>query len=223
METTMIPTASPFSLHHGNCIDILKQLPDTSVDMVLTDPPYVCHYRDRAGRTVANDNVADWITPAFAEVARVMKPDTVCVSFYGWTAVEHFMAAWRAAGLVPIGHIVWAKEYASKTGYLASKHEQAFLLAKGNPPRPEKPLPDVLRWKYSGNPLHPTQKAVEVLEPIINAFTKPGALILDPFMGSGSTGAAAARTKRCFTGIELERSHYDTALHRLRHAANFAA
>jgi site-specific DNA-methyltransferase (adenine-specific) len=42
-----------------------------------------------------------------------------------------------------------------------------------------------------------------VLEPIINALTKPGAMILDPFMGSGSTRAAAARTKRCFTGIEL--------------------
>jgi hypothetical protein len=38
---------NPFTLHHGNCIDILKQLPDASVDMVLTDPPYVCHYRDR--------------------------------------------------------------------------------------------------------------------------------------------------------------------------------
>ncbi len=87
---------SPFSLHHGNCIDILKQLPAASVDMVLTDPPYVCHYRDRSGRTVANDNVADWIAPAFAEVARVMKQDTVCVSFYGWTAVEHFMAGCRA-------------------------------------------------------------------------------------------------------------------------------
>jgi adenine-specific DNA-methyltransferase len=114
---------STFSLHHGDCIDVLKTLPDNSFDMMLTDPPCACHYRDRSGRKVANDNCVDWITPAFAEVARVMKPNTVCVSFYGWSAVEHFMTAWREAGLTPIGHIVWAKDYASKTGFLAAKHE----------------------------------------------------------------------------------------------------
>ncbi|MGE4045270.1 MAG: DNA methyltransferase [Acetobacteraceae bacterium] len=209
---------SALSLHHGDCIDILKSFAADSIDLVLTDPPYVCRYRDGTGRTVANDNRSDWIAPAFREIARVMRPDTLCISFYGWTAVEHFIHAWRAAGLAPVGHIVWPKEYASSRGFLAARHEQAFLLAKGHPPKPGNPPSDVQRWRYSGNPLHPTQKDVRILEPLIAAFSKPGDLVLDPFMGSGSTGAAAATNKRRFVGIELERQHYDTAAHRLRHA-----
>ena len=58
---------------HGDCIRHLKSLPDRAVDLVLTDPPYLCRYRARDGRTVANDDNDNWLHPAFAEVARVMK------------------------------------------------------------------------------------------------------------------------------------------------------
>lgn len=184
----------------------------------MTDPHYICRFRDRSGRVVANDDSAHWIAPAFEQVARVMKPDTFCVNFYGWSHVEHFMTAWKAAGLVPVGHIVWEKGYESRCGFLGARHEQAYLLAKGRPPKPDAPLPDVLRWKYSGNPQHPTQKAVEILTPLIEAFSMPRAVVLDPFMGSGSTGVAAAWVKRRFIGIELERQHYDTATQRVCNA-----
>ena len=156
--------------------------------------------------------------PAFEQVARVMKPNTFCVSFYGWSHVEHFMTAWKAAGLVPVGHIVWEKGYKSRRGFLGARHEQAYLLAKGRPPKPDAPLPDVLCWKYSGNPQHPTQKAVEILTPLIKAFSMPGAVVFNPFMRHGSTGVAAARVKRRIIGIELERQHYDTATQRVCNA-----
>lgn len=77
-------------LLHGDCIDVLAEMPDHIVDFVLTDPPYLVNYRDRDGRSIANDVHDDWLTPAFAEVARVMKPDTLCVSFYGWTKTDRF-------------------------------------------------------------------------------------------------------------------------------------
>lgn len=66
----------------------------------------------------------------------------LCVGFYGWTATAEFMDAWKRTGLKPVGHMVWHKNYASRVGFVAARHEQAFLLAKGNPPRPENPLPD---------------------------------------------------------------------------------
>lgn len=206
---------SRFSLHHGDCTAILATLPEGSVDLVVTDPPYVCRYRDRAGRVVANDNHAEWIGPAFREIARVMKPDTFCVSFYGWQHVERFMLAWKTAGLTPVGHLVWAKEYASRSGFLAAHHEQAFLLAKGNPPRPAVRLPDVLPWTYSGNVNHPTEKAEAIIRPIVEAFSERGATVLDPFMGSGTTGLACARLDRHFVGIELDETHHRTAERRI--------
>ncbi|MEJ0052064.1 MAG: hypothetical protein WDN02_12800 [Methylovirgula sp.] len=70
--------------------------------------------------------------PAFAEISRVVKPSTFCVSFYGWNAVEAFAEAWRLAGLGIVGHIVFAKPYPSSTRVLQHQHENAFLLAKGD-------------------------------------------------------------------------------------------
>ena len=209
---------SRFSLHHGDCTAILATLPEGSVDLVVTDPPYVCRYRDRSGRSVANDNHAEWIGPAFREIARVMKPDTFCVSFYGWQHVERFMLAWKAAGLMPVGHLVWAKDYASRRGFLAAHHEQAFLLAKGNPPRPATVLPDVQPWTYTGNRHHPTEKAEAVIRPLIAAFSERGGLVLDPFMGSGTTGVVSAQLDRRFIGIELDEEHHRTAERRIADA-----
>lgn len=209
---------SRFSLHHGECAAVLATLPSGSVDLVVTDPPYICRYRDRSGRTVANDNHSAWLAPAFREIARVMKQDTLCVSFYGWQHIDRFMLAWKAAGLTPVGHLVWAKDYTSRRGFLAARHEAAFLLAKGRPPRPATALPDVQPWVYSGNRHHPTEKAESVLRPLIEAFSMRGDLVLDPFAGSGSTGLACARLDRRFVGVELDAEHYRTAERRLAEA-----
>ena len=119
-----------------------------------------------------------------------MKPDSLCVSFYGWHVVDQFMAAWRAAGLRPVAHLVFPKRYASRTVTFEARHEQAYVLAKGSP-KVAQPIPDVLPWAYTGNRLHPTQKPVEALRPIIAALTRPGDIVLDPFAGSGSTLVAA--------------------------------
>ena len=198
-------------LIQGDCVDALTALQSGSVDLVVTDPPYVARYRDRSGRCVAFDDRADWIRPAFDQIARVMRQDSLCVSFYGWTAITEFMTAWKTAGLKPVGHLVWHKSYASRVGFVAARHEQAFLLAKGNPPRPSTILPDVLPWTYTGNQLHPTQKAVEVIQPLIEAFSSPGETVLDPFMGSGTAGVAASQAGRRFIGIELDPGHFETA------------
>jgi hypothetical protein len=69
---------------------------------VLTDP-YVCAYRDRTGRTVANDRSSDWIAPAFAEIYRAMKPDSLCVNFYGWGAADAFPTGVESSGIPHYG------------------------------------------------------------------------------------------------------------------------
>ncbi len=68
---------------------------------------------------------------------------------------------------------------------------------------------------YSGNKLHPTQKPVEALLPLIGAFSQKGDLVLDLFCGSGSTLLAAQRLNRRYLGIELDTSHHSTATRRL--------
>lgn len=203
------------TLIHGDCLAVLPTLAPGSADFALTDPPYLVNFRDRSGRTIANDKTGEWLVPAFAGIHRALKRDALCVSFYGWNKVDEFFAAWKAAGFRVVGHLVFAKQYASKARFVKYQHESAYLLAKGNPSLPAVPAPDVLPWKYTGNRLHPTQKPVDSLVPLIRAFTQPGEVVLDPFAGSGSTLAAAVACGRSYVGIELDAGYHAAAAARL--------
>jgi DNA modification methylase len=107
------------SIMQGDCIQVMRQMPVNSVDFILTDPPYLVNYRDRSGRSIQNDVNADWLKPAMREAYRVLKMNRVAVMFYGWTKVDTFFAAWKEAGFQPVGHIVFRKNYSSKSRFLS--------------------------------------------------------------------------------------------------------
>jgi len=219
MATTTTATAqqSQFTnqILHGDCIEIMKQMPANSVDFVLTDPPYLVNYRDRSGRSIQNDVDESWLKPAMTQAYHVLKQDRVAVMFYGWTKIDKFFEAWISAGFQPVGHIVFRKSYSSKSRFLRYQHEQAFLLAKGRPPLPEQPLGDVIDMPYSGNKFHPTQKPIPVLASLIRSFSLRGEIVLDPFAGSGSTCAAALLANRKYIGAELDDTYHQLAIERL--------
>lgn len=200
---------------HGDCIAVMRQLPVACIDLIVTDPPYLVNYCDRTGRSIQNDRNAGWLRPAFREACRVLKPNAFRVSFYGWNKVDRFMDAWRNAGFYAVGHLVFRKSYASSARFVRYEHEQAYLLAKGKPALPEHPIADVIDMPYSGNRLHPTEKPVKALLPLIEAFSKEGGLVLDPFCGSGSTLVAARKVNRRYLGIELDSAYCATAARRL--------
>ncbi len=201
-------------IHLGDCTQIMRLIPDSSVDLIVTDPPYLVNYRSRDGRTIAGDVNGDWLKPACAEMFRVLRHNRFVISFYGWNHADKFITAWRAAGFRIVGHFVFAKHYASRRGFTEARHECAYLLAKGNPQTPAHALPDVMPWgKYTGNRLHPTQKPLEILRPLIKSFSDIGDVVLDPFAGSGSTLLAARQLHRSWIGIEMDATYH-------RHAAN---
>jgi DNA modification methylase len=208
------------SVMHGDCVAFMRRMESESTDFILTDPPYITRYRSCDGRTVINDDNARWLRPAFTQMYRLLKNGSFCVSFYGWNNADLFISAWRAAGFRIVGHIVFRKRYASSARFLRYQHEQAYLLAKGDVTLPESPLPDVIDFPYTGNRLHPTQKPIEALRPLVRAFCKPRGTALDPFWGSGSTLVAAKDLGCNFIGIELDDAHHLTALRRLRDGQN---
>lgn len=203
-------------IHHGDCLHVLPTLASGSADFILTDPPYITRYKSRDGRCVPNDDNDAWLKPAFAEMYRVLAPDSFCVSFYGWPCADRFMAAWRAAGFRIVGHFVFPKSYSSARRFLCYQHECAYLLAKGDPQPPKAPVADVIQWRYTGNRLHPTQKPLCILTPLIEAFTAGNGLVLDPFAGSGSTLLAARSLGRRYIGIELDEGYHAIASKRLK-------
>ncbi len=202
------PSAPSNAVLRGDCISIMRSLPANSIDFILTDPPYLVRYQDREGRSIQNDSNSDWLMPAFAEAYRILKQDRLMIAFYGWTQVDKFLHAWRSAGFHIVGHLVFRKQYASKSRFLKYQHEQAYLLAKGNPALPANPIADVIDMPYSGNKLHPTQKPVAALKPLIEAFTQERELVLDPFCGSGSTLLAAKNLNRRYLGIEVDPQYH---------------
>ncbi len=204
VTTSQVQVQRSNQILNGDCIELIQQMHSNSVDFILTDPPYLVNYRDRAGRSIQNDANSEWLTPAMKEAYRVLKQDRLAIIFYGWTRVDEFFAAWRDAGFVPVGHVVFRKEYNSKKRFLSYHHEQAYLLAKGRPPLPKRPLADVIAMPYRGNKFHPTQKSITALTPLIRSFSLPGKLVLDCFAGSGSTCAAAMLRARRYLGIELD-------------------
>jgi len=193
----------------------MRTMPSESVDLVLTDPPYLVKYLPRDGRRCINDDNDEWLWPAFQELYRVLKPNRFCACFYGWPWIERFMQVWKQAGFRPVSHLTWVKQHCSRDGYTRSYHEVGFLLAKGKPPKPAQTPSDVLPWEYTGNDLHPNQKPIIGITPLIEAYSKAGDIILDPFAGSGTTALAAKARHRRFILIEQVWQHVQLARQRL--------
>ncbi|MFT9113843.1 MAG: DNA methyltransferase [Acetobacter malorum] len=215
-------TAADFrsTILNGDSVELMRQMPRNAVDFILTDPPYLVNYQGRDGRKVRNDDNARWLRPAVNQMHRVLKWAGLAVSFYGWNKIDLFAEAWKAAGFRMVGHIVFRKSNASSSGFLRYEHESAYLLAKGNAKRSGQPVPDVIDMPYNGNKLHPTQKPVAALLPLVDTFCPIGGLVLDPFCGSGSTLVAAQHLGRDWLGMELDAEHAATATRRLAwHAA----
>lgn len=188
----------------GDCVEIPKGLPSNSVDFVLTDPPYLGSYKDCDGRTLANDRNPEAVVAAYPELFRVLKPDSSCVTFYGYPKLGAFGHACAQAGFDLVDISCGQTCTVCSSRYVGVAHESAYVLAKGRPRKPTRPLTDVQPWEYTGNKKHPTEKALSVLEPLIRSFSRPEALILHAFAGSGSALIAAALRGRRYLGIELE-------------------
>ena len=206
------------TIHHGDCLEVLTTLPSESIDFVLTDPPYLVGYQgrwDSDHKVIVGDDNPDWLRPAFSEIWRVMKPDTCCVSFYGWPHVDTFLGIWKEIGFRPVSHLAFVKRQWGLGRFTRSGHETAFLLAKGRPRTPAVAISDVFDWHRDEITFHPNQKPLASLASILHTFCPAVGIVLDPFMGSGSTLRAAKDLAITAIGIEIEERYCRKAAARM--------
>src|SRR5713226_2795622 len=134
----LMPTAPYYehrgiTLYHGDCREILRQLDAGAADMVITDPPYLVSYTGRWGSdwgTIEGDSDPSWLAPVFVELWRVLKQDSLCLSFYGWPHADTFLSAWKLIGFRPVSLIVLLKQNWGLGYFSRAQHETAYLLAK---------------------------------------------------------------------------------------------
>lgn len=195
----------------GDSLTVLRGMESNSVDMVITDPPYGIDYQSRrSGKKhpkIANDKTPFiwWIYDA----ARVVKPQGGILCFSRWDVQQVFIDAMRLAGLVVKSVVIWDKKAHGMGDLKASfapRHEVIIFAIKQSFKFPGKRPVDVISLPKvgNGNLVHPNEKPVALLEKLIESTTEPGALILDLFVGSGSTLVAAVRTGRNFIGVEID-------------------
>lgn len=210
--------ADGITIFNGDCLEVLPALPAESVDFVCTDPPYGVAFRgrfDRKHEPIAGDEELTWLEPVFREVWRLMKPDSLCVSFYGWPHSGIWMNAWKAVGFRPVSHFCLVLSSLGLGRYSRSRHLTAFLLAKGHPAPPEKAIADALDCQREDNPLHPNQKPLAAITQLLLTYAPDDGLVLDPFLGSGTTARAAKNIGLSAIGVEIDQDYCRKAAERM--------
>ena len=214
------------TLYHGDALEILPTIPAGSVRACVTDPPYVIgavsagNLASKSGGWADMMNSATWFTEWYRQVNRTLRHDGVFWSFCNWRTVPVVMKAAIGANLPITSLMVWDKEWIGPGGSqgLRPSYEMCALMAKPGFAIPDRGIADVWRHKvgsYKPNG-HPAEKPVALVERILAVSELPrGALVLEPFSGSGTTAVAAkALGLRC-VAIEAEERWCELAASRL--------
>ena len=228
----------------GDCLEVMKEIPDKAVDMILCDLPY--------GITACEWDTVIPFEPLWEQYERVIKDNRAIVL----TATQPFASALIMSKPDWYKH-EWIWDKVRPSGFQIAKykpmqrHEHVLVFSKKGKrlnyfpimESRDKPITrkvygrsdssplaysdgrkrtytnkypqSILKYNKPLKSLHPTQKPIDLLEYLIKTYTNEGDLVLDNCMGSGSTGVAAINTNRKFIGIELEQNYFDIAKNRI--------
>lgn len=207
-------------LHLGDCLDILPTIANGSMDAIITDPPYGIKYQSarRAKDTrfpiIKGDTtfIIDWL-----------QFEADCLfSFCRWDVQEKWRKAiekhWKVKS-----QVIWDKcthGLGDLKAQYAPQHDIAWFAIRNGYKFPGRRPTSVYRFlRVSAEKLqHPTQKPLPLMKRIITDLTPKGAIVIDPFMGSGTTGVACVQTDRNFIGIEIDPGYYAIAEKRIAEA-----
>lgn len=217
-------------IYLGDCIEIMRTLKNSSINSIITDPPYGIDYQSsrRIDKSkwkpkIANDKAPFiwWINEAY----RVLTDKSPMLCFCRWDVQDIFKLAIETAGFTVKSQVIWDKEQhgmGNLTSSFAPQHEVILFAVKGKYKFPNKRPKSVIRMKrvHAESLVHPNEKPVALMRHLVNAVTPPNSVVLDPFLGSGSTGVAAIEEGFQFIGIEQEKEYYDIASARIADALN---
>lgn len=224
-------------IKRGDCLELMKNIPDKSVDMVLTDPPYENDNHgggktELAQRKLVKDLHIDFMSKGFdydtcfKEMLRICKTPNFLI-FCSNKQITKIMS-WFETNTknTSVTLLVWNKTNPSPLcngKYLSDIEFIVYVRGKGATFNNDTPF----EYKHkcytspivsNKNRLHPSQKPIELLERYIRLHSKEEDTILDCFMGSGSTGVACMNTNRNFIGFELDENYFEIAKDRINEA-----
>lgn len=221
----------------GDSRDIIKRIPDNSIDFILTDPPYNLGQHSTGniplpGRTAMNNDVAEWDMVDFIpeewadEFIRILKPTGNLFIFTSYNQLGRWYNCLDHR-FDTSNFMIWHKTNPApkvfKAGFLNSceiiftcwnkKHTWNFISQTEMHNFIESSI--CMKPERLSNPKHPAQKPVAILRKMIDIASNENDIVFDPFMGVGSTGVAALELNRRFIGVELDDSYFEAAKKRI--------
>ena len=230
-------------IKQGDCFDLMKELPDGSIDLVLIDPPYLISKKSNFNtggswndinnpkhrKTPPKTDFGEWdktefdLNETLKECYRVLKQSGTLIVFYDVWKIQDLKDKATANKFKQIRLLRWDKTNPvpvnSKTNYLSNVSEYFISCVKGSKPTFNSEY-DKGIYTYpicSGNERteHPTQKPLVLIEALINKHSNKNDVVLDCFIGSGTTAVAAINTGRHYIGYELEPKYFEIAKKRI--------
>lgn len=243
-----------YKLLHGDCLVLLKEIPDNSIDLILTDPPYIISRK--SGFANCNENTSkecitkfgnyktdfgDWDkNPLELEIIlklffKKLKPNGSLIIFYDFWKMQELKETAEAIGFKQPRLGCWNKTNPvpvnSKLNYLTNSKEFFATFVKKSKPTfnseydsADYYIEDLTESETFFYPIchgkertsHPTQKPLALIKELVLKHSNEDFVILDPFMGSGTTGVACLETNRNFIGIELDDDFFIIAENRIK-------
>jgi DNA modification methylase len=223
------------TLFHGDALEVMREIPESSIDCVLTDPPFSSGTRQEGSKGIRKSMVRsmeddDWYgtdcltTHGFLWLMRqcalrwkrLLTRGGLILVFIDWRMMPHLAAAMESADLRHKGMIVWNKTYFGMGDCFRNQHELILHFTYGRARKAQRSdVANVLSCPPVRNGIHPNEKPVPLLRELLSVVCPPGGRVLDPFMGVGSTGVAAALSGMSFTGIDNDPGYVAEAQRRL--------
>lgn len=209
-----------------DCLEGMKELDDRSIDMIVTDPPYLMNYKSNRRVTrqkfdhILNDqNQSALISSYIKECHRILKNNTAIYMFCSWHNIDFFKSEFQKYFKMK-NLIVWNKNNHGSgdlKGAYAPKHELILYGHKGRTVFQCGRMADVIDFAKipSADLVHPTEKPIGLLEYFIRNNSNESDVVFDGFIGCGSTALACMNLSRKFLGFELDSNYYRIANDRI--------
>jgi len=228
MRPTWASEDGMIQLYLGDCLEVMEKLPDNSIDVVITDPPYGIAYQsarriDKNMRFPLLRGDGEANTEWIGLTRQLMRRHGALFCFHRWDVAEVYRAAIQADWGTIKSQVIWDRRVhglGDLRAQFAPVHDLAWFAVMNGYVFPGRRPTSIYRIRRvaADKLLHPTQKPTPLMCQIVRDLANEDATILDPFMGSGTTGVACVQTGRRFIGIEIEPKYFDIAKKRIEEA-----
>lgn len=213
--------------------EVFKTIPDNSIDLVVTDPPYKTTSRGNAGtsggmlqkeinkkgQVFKHNNIKP--QEYIPELYRVLKDGSHCYIMTNHVNLQEMLNVATESGFKFVKCLIWDKGNKIMGQYYMSSFEYILFLRKGKAKKINNcgtadilRVPNIKLKGEDGKNLHDTEKPVELMKIMIDNSSNEGDIVFDPFMGIGSTGVACLELNRRFIGVELDEQYFPIAKYR---------